>query len=90
MNKAKIAMALSKKKRDLDLEPVPSKGNLFSNEELSESPFEQDMSDEQELEESGFLPDSEMDNSHGSDEGQAKDNILESIMRKVRSRNMGK
>lgn len=85
--------AKRRKKSDLDLDMVESKANLFSNEEMSESPFMEPMSDEEELDESGFLPESEMDNIIGHDDGggaQKKDNILEKIMRSVRMRNMGK
>lgn len=67
---------------DLDLEPRESKANLFSNEEMYESPFqEQAMSDDEELAEHDMTVDSVGDNTSGNVS-------LEEIMRKLRSKNM--
>lgn len=67
---------------DLDLEPRSSKANILSNEEMSEPVMLDDaMSDEEELTESGFLPESKMDNESGN-------NMLDDIMKKIRSKHM--
>jgi len=86
-DKLASAYAIKRKKAkvgDLDLEPRASKANLFSNEEMDESPFqERAMSDEEELDESGFNPEGQMDNTQGNVS-------LDEIMRKLRMRHMGK
>jgi hypothetical protein len=48
----------TKKVEDAPIEQVDTDKNFLSNEEMSESPFQEiePMSDEQELTESGFLP----------------------------------
>lgn len=89
--KRDLAAAYSAKRRkvagkqeqtDLDLEPRESKANLFSNEEMYESPFQlEPMSDDQELAEQGMTVESRGDNTKGNAS-------LEEIMRKIRMRNM--
>lgn len=91
--KKDLAMAYAAKRRkvagkqmqtDLDLEPRQSKANLFSNEEMYESPFQDEaMSDDQELAEHDMTVESVGDNTKGN-------SSLEEIMRKIRMRNMGK
>lgn len=53
-----IARKGTKKMMDEPIEQVDTDKNFLSNEELSESPFQEmkPLSDEQELTESGFLP----------------------------------
>lgn len=85
MMKKSLAAAYAAKrqnrKTDLDLQPRESKANLFSNEEMSEPVFLEPMSDEEELTESGFLPEAQMDNEQGN-------SPLEEIMRKIRMKHM--
>lgn len=67
---------------DLDLTPRSSKANILSNEEMSEPVMLDDaMSDEEELEEAGFLPEAKMDNESGN-------SMLDDIMKKLRSKHM--
>lgn len=60
---------------------------FLSAEEGSESPFQdaEGMSDEQELDESGFNPESKMNNQEGnSDQNESRSDVLRRIMAKVR------
>lgn len=87
MKKDLAAAYMAKRKKtkgvsDLDLEPRESKANLFSNEEMYESPFqERAMSDDEELAEHDMTVDSVGDNTEGNVS-------LEEIMRKLRSSKM--
>lgn len=87
MKKDLAAAYMAKRKRqkgvsDLDLEPRESKANLFSNEEMYESPFQEGpMSDHDELAEHDMSVDSVGDNTEGNVS-------LDEIMRKLRSSKM--
>lgn len=90
--KKDLAAAYSAKRRkagspkqehsDLDLEPRESKAHLFSNEEMYDTPFQDDsISDDEELEQHDMTVPTEGDNTKGN-------KSLEEIMRKIRMRNM--
>lgn len=86
--KKDLAAAYSAKRKkvkgvsDLDLEPRESKANLFSNEEMYESPFQEAaMSDDEELAEHDMTVDSVGDNTQGNVS-------LEEIMRQLRTKKM--
>lgn len=71
--------------RDIDmLDPVQSDNNFLSAEDGSETPFgNQGMSDSEELQESGFEPEPQMDN-------QQSPSILEGVMRKLHRKHFGR
>lgn len=67
---------------NLELEPRESKGNLFSNEDMYDSPFQDEpLTDDEALMEHDMSVHPEMDNTKGNAP-------LEEIMRKIRMRNM--
>lgn len=66
-------------------EPVHADDGFLSAEDGWETPFHSDGSDEQELTESGFLPESHMDNEKGdAEEAESRADVVARIMRKMR------